>query len=55
LNCNELPITYSPIAVLERGGKRCWLGENQYEDGSRYTLTRSGEPDEADPPTCEIR
>jgi hypothetical protein len=49
------PHRYSPIAILERGGKTCWLGENQYEDGSRCMLTRSGDLDEAEPTTCEIR
>lgn len=51
--CNDLSMTYVPIAILERDGRTCWLSENQYEDGSVYTFTGAGQP--WDPPTCGIQ
>jgi hypothetical protein len=31
--------TMQPLAVIERDGRRCWLTEWSYEDGSSYGVT----------------
>jgi hypothetical protein len=38
--CQEIEVTYRPLAILERGGVSCWLTELQFEDGVEYRLTK---------------
>ncbi|OLC40664.1 MAG: hypothetical protein AUH43_25970 [Acidobacteria bacterium 13_1_40CM_65_14] len=39
--CCELYITHKPLAILSRGGARCWLSSRMYEDRIEYALTAS--------------
>jgi len=39
--CCELYVTHTPLAILSRGGARCWLSSRMYEDGIEYALTAS--------------
>jgi len=54
--CNELHVDHRPLAIIERGGRSCWVSEYQYEDGVRYVLLPPGVVDDVRTPTaCAIR
>lgn len=52
----DLYVSHKPLAVLERGGARCWLTQRLYEDGVDYALTKSGQLSfDEDPSNCDFK
>jgi hypothetical protein len=55
-HCQEIEVTYRPLAILERGGVSCWLTELQFEDGVEYRLTKPAHAVfEANASECALR
>lgn len=56
LVCDELHIDHIPLAVIERGGRACWVTKYQYEDGIQFALMPPGVVDDYLPQQrCDIR
>jgi len=52
----DLYVTQKPLAILERGGRRCWLSAYHYEDGVEFVLTGSRHISlDDEPPACTVK
>ncbi len=52
----DLWIEHQPLAIIERGGEKCWFTLREFEDGFEYILTKSPWASQEDPTLdCALR